>query len=397
VDQETIGGLIRISAQYHQHQTPQGKGKTKTIGVVQVTVHEAQDLRATQPYAKLYISNRGQDIKSTKHKTKTQCSSNPRFGEVFEFPIAEQSDLEEHHRLQISVWDHARLKANECTGGLSFSMLEIASTVKVDGWFTLLRSKEGRVQYEQSNLGHEDAHDDTLLPIATSPVIRTEETEWHVWVSPRDVPDDGNAILSPTGMSTTPEHQNQALVVLRDHVAKVTTEKADVDAALDERNNQLWSLMEKNAANVQRLADIMEENVKMRHSSLDTAGIRLRTGVIIKPDTGSLGFEIGNNVHARYTGVRISHVQENGPADGGAVRDGDVIIAINGDLVLGVDFDEIIKIFSDAGTVIVLSLASGKEVDAPGSPFWDDPESQMNPLDASSMEAVGNDNTPMVQ
>lgn len=28
-------------------------------------------------------------------------------------------------RLQLSIWDHARMKANECTGGMSFSLKDL--------------------------------------------------------------------------------------------------------------------------------------------------------------------------------------------------------------------------------------------------------------------------------
>ena len=73
----------------------------------------------------------------------------------------------------------------------------------------------------------------------------------------------------------------------------------------------------------------------------------------------------------RYTGVRISNVAEYSPAAGAEIEDDDVIIAVNGKLVLGSSFDDAIGAIEEAGAVIVMSLARAIDVDAPESPFWD--------------------------
>ncbi len=56
-------------------------------------------------------------------------------------------DMTADNRLQISLWDHARLKANECRGAMSFALSELASS-EADGWFELLPYKEGRTGYQ---------------------------------------------------------------------------------------------------------------------------------------------------------------------------------------------------------------------------------------------------------
>jgi hypothetical protein len=442
---DTVSGLIRVTVRYDHH------ASKRSAGVLRVTVHEAMNLQTSQPYVKIYMSRRGVDFKQSKRKTKNRKGNNPVFGDEFEFLVASERELEEDRRLQISVWDHARLKANECTGGLSFSLLEIASTSVCEGWFKLLPTSQGRERHERwggdrnsssstasmasddgqspsdvegdanrssnSDDNNGDCADDSdgvlsteasalvaersaalTSPTITSPTtsattIDNGSAPFHTpWASDLKsatpmtsttaasddtaASDVGANPTSPQGQQQQQQQpqqqQQQQPTVDSALVQQLATERAELDAALSERTQELWHLMEKNAAHVSKLAEVLEENVNMRHESLDTAGIRLRTGVIIKPSGGSLGLEIGNDVNARYTGVRISHVTEYGPADGGQIRSGDVIVAINGDLVLGMDFDEVIRSLTDAGSVIVLSLASGKEVDAPGSPFWDE-------------------------
>ena len=86
---------------------------------------------------------------------------------------------------------------------------------------------------------------------------------------------------------------------------------------------------------------------------------------------GSLGIEIDNDPFAHYRGVRISHITCGSAAENSGIRVNDVLIAINGALVLGRSFNEIIDALKRAGQVIVFSVAAGKDVDAPGSSFWD--------------------------
>ena len=120
-------------------------GAKKSNGSIEITVNEARNLSATDPYVKLYISSKGENIKSTKKKTKTQRKNrSPLFQEKFTFNLTAKMSVDENTRLQITVWDHSRSKANECTGGMSFSFAEIASTSRVSGWFELLPYKEGR-------------------------------------------------------------------------------------------------------------------------------------------------------------------------------------------------------------------------------------------------------------
>ena len=54
----------------------------------------------------------------------------------------------------------------------------------------------------------------------------------------------------------------------------------------------------------------------------------LKVALIVKPPFGSLGLEINNDYNARYTGARVSHVEEDSPADGsGLIHKGTLLEA----------------------------------------------------------------------
>ena len=58
------------------------------------------------------------------------------------------------YRLQFSVWDHARIKHNTCSGGFSFSLAEIAAaTEPIAGAFALLTYHEGRLTHPGGECG----------------------------------------------------------------------------------------------------------------------------------------------------------------------------------------------------------------------------------------------------
>mmetsp|Transcript_30694 Transcript_30694/g.92008 ORF Transcript_30694/g.92008 Transcript_30694/m.92008 type:complete len:1592 (-) Transcript_30694:229-5004(-) len=375
---DNVTGMIRLSVHYVENKAdPIGQH----IGKIRVLVHQCYGLVAQKPLIKLYLSHNGQDMKLSKRKTKAVPGPNPRFDEKFEFPIASPAELDESYRVQISVWDHARVRANECSGGLSFSLLEVCNSTKMDDWFVLLPSDEGRGRHERAQTSSQQSLHiampvGSLLGSPVPTIASSDGTEWNTMMSSRL--DDSDLDRCATSVTPTIE-------TLTEMAPRVIQEHSEIESLLSDRTAELWALMETNAEHVQKLADVLEENVRMRHATLDTAGLRLRTAVIIKPQIGHIGLELNKDAHAQYKGVRISHVEKNGPADGGDVRSGDVIIAINGSLVLGMDFDSVIYAIADVGTVLVLSLASGKDVDAPGSAFWDDRVALMSPLVADNI------------
>jgi hypothetical protein len=81
---------------------------------------------------KFYISSDDIDIKGSKCKGKikrrkkasdgTTCTC---FNESFQLAVPSKVSGSSI-RLQITVWDHARTKANECVGGMSFTLDELA-------------------------------------------------------------------------------------------------------------------------------------------------------------------------------------------------------------------------------------------------------------------------------
>eukprot|EP00047_Mylnosiga_fluctuans_P003567 m.229789 g.229789 ORF g.229789 m.229789 type:complete len:823 (-) comp11956_c0_seq1:1019-3487(-) len=146
MDENSLG-LIRLEVRFEP--PPPGD---KTSGVLHVTVKEARNLQATSvggtadPYVKLYLSKDGKDIKNTKQKTKHQRATlDPLFEERLIVYLQAGTALDESVRLQITLWDNGgKLASNECMGGLSFSLQEIASTANISGWFELLPEEEGR-------------------------------------------------------------------------------------------------------------------------------------------------------------------------------------------------------------------------------------------------------------
>ena len=131
-----VSGFLRLSLEWcaKQHE-------------VSVVCHEGRGLSTHNAYVKLYLSGAdGKDIKATKRKTKAMKQTNsPRFEQTFKISAASKSGSAAH-RLQITVWDHAGLKAH-CHGGCSVPVAEIAGEAHLSGWFQLFAQSEGRSEY----------------------------------------------------------------------------------------------------------------------------------------------------------------------------------------------------------------------------------------------------------
>jgi Ca2+-dependent lipid-binding protein len=77
-----------VRARRYFEPTPNIGGKTKTLGQLHVMVNEGRRLAGSDPYVKLYISNKNVNIKKTKRKTKSQKrQTNPMFSEKFVIDI----------------------------------------------------------------------------------------------------------------------------------------------------------------------------------------------------------------------------------------------------------------------------------------------------------------------
>ena len=83
--------------------------------------------------------------------TSQRKTANPVFEQNFRVPVPSSLALNEENRLQLAVWDSARMKANECMGGMSFSLRDIASKSSITGWYTLLPYNDGRYRYESTS------------------------------------------------------------------------------------------------------------------------------------------------------------------------------------------------------------------------------------------------------
>lgn len=313
---DAVSGMVHLMMQFEP--TPGGMSprSNRTIGVVKVHVSECRNLPASQPYVKLYISNQSQDLKSTKRKTKSKKAPSPAFNESFEFPIKSEAELDDSRRLQLSVWDHARLRANECTGGMSFSLAEIASSSQISGWFELLSTTEGRLRHERVTVDPDQSSDEAAVEpasvvkaaagtpstcahatappafsngvgtassthAATSsrvPTSRASTVLSHATPVPADredfvgtiataVPADAATAAVPIDVPdavraeiAAAKARIDALVEeVRDTQAQVddiATEKSAVEKALAERTAELWALMETNAEHIGKLSEV---------------------------------------------------------------------------------------------------------------------------------------------
>ena len=434
------GGALRIYLKFEPNASAKGD---VSGGLLAVRIVKGYNLTASQPYVKLYLSKSGKDIKNSKRKTRTcRKQKEPAFNEQFTVKVPQSLELTDANRLQISVWDHARLKANECVGGMSFSLLSLASTSVMEGWFDVLQYDAGRVGSESSDPstvpydnGYAEGQFSDTASVSSSTAAEGAESSYAYSRAsfPNDSPSRSKSkryMPSPKGggggwkrpptvplpLSTTPSGSSGGdgggggggggpaalrassaggrsassarapssmdIVTridpgtsgrsdLHARIAHLEEKNARSEHALQSTTTDLWLLKEKMAQMRWQWAATLVENVEFRHKSLGAAGIGLRTALILTPEMGSLGLEIKNDPLAKYTGVRVSHITPESPADAAGIHTGDVLIAVNGALQLGSTFDEVIAAIVEAGAVIVLSLATGIDVDAPGSPFWD--------------------------
>lgn len=80
--------------------------------------------------------------------SKQRKNANPVYEQSFKIPVPGNLAIDSANRLQLAVWDASRLKAHECTGAMSFSLQDIASTASISGWFALLPYHDGRERYQ---------------------------------------------------------------------------------------------------------------------------------------------------------------------------------------------------------------------------------------------------------
>eukprot|EP00039_Didymoeca_costata_P033184 m.41102 g.41102 ORF g.41102 m.41102 type:complete len:920 (+) comp9737_c0_seq3:200-2959(+) len=160
LSENVISGNAEGELQLYMYFEPMSTD-SKIAGLLHVSVNEGRGLATKEPYVKMYLSKNNSNVKNSKQKTKTiKRTKNPVFQERFVFKILKTMPLDETMRLQIAIWDHARARANECTGGMSFTLEEIASTSRINGWFKVLPYREGRT-----------SHQAAVLPASSSPKV----------------------------------------------------------------------------------------------------------------------------------------------------------------------------------------------------------------------------------
>eukprot|EP00047_Mylnosiga_fluctuans_P003847 m.231300 g.231300 ORF g.231300 m.231300 type:complete len:910 (-) comp12193_c0_seq1:92-2821(-) len=126
-------GALKLHIKY----TAPKNGKV-SAGAVHIDVIEGRNLIAIEPYVKVYIVERGKEIKASKQKTQTvKGTPNPVFNEPIKyklpFPKAEMAE----HRVAISVWDKGHMSHKD-VGGFSFGLTDLSDAGELDSWFALL-------------------------------------------------------------------------------------------------------------------------------------------------------------------------------------------------------------------------------------------------------------------
>jgi len=119
-----VSGGIRLGIVF---KPPARGGKTRGSAVVHLS---AARVAASEPYVKMYLSVNDKDVKGTKTKSRVKRNKSRgrqelKFNETLVMDIPPAVQITPTNRLQISVWDHARLRANECVGTFSIALPEI--------------------------------------------------------------------------------------------------------------------------------------------------------------------------------------------------------------------------------------------------------------------------------
>jgi hypothetical protein len=138
ISSATVKGELQLCLSFQDAQA-------RKPAVIVVLVEDATTLEANHPYVKVYISRNGVDMKPT--KVKGRHGAKNRLGTPLQLEVPVPKEVETKpgsYRLQLSIWDHGRLKANECTGGMSFPLTDILGVARLEGWFQLLPYQRGR-------------------------------------------------------------------------------------------------------------------------------------------------------------------------------------------------------------------------------------------------------------
>eukprot|EP00045_Choanoeca_perplexa_P014201 m.165765 g.165765 ORF g.165765 m.165765 type:complete len:1073 (+) comp16604_c0_seq2:295-3513(+) len=141
VQSSTVQGAINVNIWFE----PADENDVKYLGWLNITINEAQNLVSADTYVKLYLLFRGKSVRSSKMKTKVvKKSKDPIFEQKLRMPVTRTQSLGADTVLELSIWDHSRLKANEVLGSVLFTVEDIASTTTTSGWFDLGNYNDGR-------------------------------------------------------------------------------------------------------------------------------------------------------------------------------------------------------------------------------------------------------------
>ena len=127
-----------------------------------------------------------------------------------------------------------------------------------------------------------------------------------------------------------------------------------------------------NAASTVRQACAALDTQATSLRKLGAPALKVRAVKMSRLDDSDLGLDLGHDKEGQTPGVRVRHVR-SGTAAALAVGDlsvGDVIVAVNGELVLDASLEAVMRILESSGPAVELSVVSADEIDDDDSPFW---------------------------
>jgi len=131
-------------------------------------------------------------------------------------------------------------------------------------------------------------------------------------------------------------------------------------------------------------------------TKLGVPALKVRTVKFSRPHGSEVGFELLYDEDNQNPGIRIAALNPNSPAASvaGALSVGDVLVAVNGELVLEATLGEVAEYIDRGGETVELSIVSADELDDDDSPFWqhgdaESPDALTSDGDVANGDAAG--------
>lgn len=240
----------------------------KFLGTLNVTINEAQGVAGRDTYVKLYLNHNGKNVKASKQKTRVKKSADPIFEQTFRIPLTRQYSLTNDTKIEISLWDHARTRANECLACVMFGLKDIVSTSALSGWHDLQTYSDARKgkATPPSAIASSNTRADTQTHTAMTSAL-SQPTKGRALPAP--------SAAAPAAMTSSPSAQPSVVTSSaspkeasrRRVLAPGKMSKAQMQARIAELESDVMQLTQEDERHVQEKAVLEEKLQSMRESS----------------------------------------------------------------------------------------------------------------------------------